>query len=312
MRGPSPKRISSLHQKIPAWYRRHRRQFLWRNTHDPYIILVSEIMLQQTQAQRVNEKLPLFLRRFPSFSALAKAPKADVIRGWRGMGYNNRAVRLRELAQAIIGHYRGKLPADINSLRGLPGIGPYTAHAVACFALGQIVPVVDVNVERVLSRLFWPMKCLDERMSKDIITRMAQRLLPEDAYVWNQALMEFGALVCTAMKPSCSHCSINDVCCSRNLELVATQTARRKAVSRKKLEPMHVGIPQRLWRGKIVEVLRNVDGEGVSLPKLGKKIKLDFSRSELQWLNNLIVKLEHDGILVRRGTGSASRISLPG
>src|ERR1700690_2625305 len=129
-----PPKVKAFHRSISKWYRIHKRELQWRTTQDPYEILISEIMLQQTQVHRVKEKLPLFLKQFPSMKTLAKSSKADLIRSWSGMGYNNRAVRLRELAVSVMQNHNGKLPADIEKLEQLPGVGRYTAHALLCFA----------------------------------------------------------------------------------------------------------------------------------------------------------------------------------
>src|SRR5262249_21291479 len=142
-------KIALLRRRIIRWYRAEGRNFLWRTTSDPYTILLSEIMLQQTQAARVVEKLPAFLEQFPSLQSLAVAGKSDVIRAWRGLGYNNRAIRLRDLARTVAESHAGKLPEDPADLDQLPGIGRYTANAVACFAFRRRVPVVEVNVLRV-------------------------------------------------------------------------------------------------------------------------------------------------------------------
>ena len=128
---------------------------LWRTTKNPYRILLSEVMAQQTQVNRVALFYPAWLKKFPTLSRLAGAAKADVLRQWSGLGYNNRALRLHELAKHLTENSRGRLPQTIEELQDLPGIGKYTAHAVACFAFGAAVAVVDVNVRRIFSRVFW-------------------------------------------------------------------------------------------------------------------------------------------------------------
>ncbi|MGH2569330.1 MAG: A/G-specific adenine glycosylase, partial [Bacteroidota bacterium] len=147
-------RKSTVTQLVLRWYRRHGRPLPWRRTRSPYRILVSEIMLQQTQVGRVLEKYPSFLRRFPDIQSLARAKKSSVIKAWRGMGYNNRAVRLQQLARIVRHSQGGKLPRTVEELQNLPGIGRYTAHALACFAFRRPLQVVDTNVRRILSRLF--------------------------------------------------------------------------------------------------------------------------------------------------------------
>jgi A/G-specific adenine glycosylase len=298
MKSLNKKKVKLLHNKILPWYRKHQRELQWRDTKDPYEILISEIMLQQTQVSRVQEKLPGFLKKFPTVRALAKASRADVILAWQGMGYNNRAVRLREMAKIIVDEHRGKIPSKIEHLRELPGIGPYTSHAVACFAFRKNVSVVDVNIRRILSRLLWKRKTHAEVHNENELWNIATRVLPKDAYEWNQALMDLGATVCTSKHPSCAVCPVRDLCASRHLGDRIRGRLRNKSM--KKHEPSYSGTPQRIWRGRIVEALRNVNGTGaISMMQIGRIVKPPFRTNELAWLGNLIAKLEHDGIVDR-------------
>ncbi|MBI5214590.1 MAG: A/G-specific adenine glycosylase [Ignavibacteriae bacterium] len=295
-----------LQQHLLRWYRKHRRIFLWRKTTDPYEILVSEIMLQQTQVSRVQEKLPVFLKSFPDFPSLAKATKAEVIRAWRGMGYNNRAVRLNELAKIVVEQYDSKLPATIALLEELPGIGKYTSHAVSCFGFRKRVPVVDVNIRRVLSRLFWKMKKPDELKSEKEIWQFAEQILPRDAYTWNQALMELGGRYCKAGRPKCGDCPVEQDCSSRHLGKMKNE--RRVSTTKEKLSH---GLPNRIWRGRIVEALRNVNGEGsISLHRLGKTIKPDYSRNDSLWLESLVNQLSNDGVAQMFKSNSTINVAL--
>ena len=148
-----PDKIAELRADLIAWYRDNARDLPWRRTRDPYRILVSEVMLQQTQVDRVIPKYFAFLDFFPTFEALAAAPTADVIRAWSGLGYNRRAVNLQRTAQAVVDEYGGKMPSDQVQLRDLPGIGPYTAGAIACFAFEQDVGFFDTNIRRVMHRV---------------------------------------------------------------------------------------------------------------------------------------------------------------
>jgi len=308
--GPFPLRegekVQNLQRKLLGWYRKHRRVFLWRKTTDPYEILVSEIMLQQTQVSRVQEKLPVFLKAFPDFETLARATKAEVIREWRGMGYNNRAVRLHELAKIVVEQYNSTLSSTIEVLEELPGIGKYTAHAVLCFGFRKRVPVVDVNIRRVLSRLFWKMKKPDELKSEKEIWLFAEHVLPRDGYTWNQALMELGGRICKAGKPKCDECPVGNLCASKHLSRMKSE--RRVSSSKEKLR---YGLPNRIWRGKIVEALRNVNGEGsMSLKKLGKKIKKDFAESEQLWLRSILQQLHDEGLIEISIVNNKERITL--
>jgi A/G-specific adenine glycosylase len=302
--------LNIIRRRILAWYKKRKRILQWRFTTDPYEILVSEIMLQQTQVSRVKTKLPQFLKRFPDFSALASAPKSDVVKAWKGMGYNNRAVRLHEIAKIIITQHNGTLPDYIEELRKLPGIGKYTSHAVACFSFRQRVPVVDVNIRRVLSRVFWKMKSPEEYRSDKDVWLKAGEILPRDAYTWNQALMDFGATVCTARNPLCPDCPVNDLCLSMK-HMQRSESKQPGTNPGKNREPMYDGIPRRFWRGRVIEALRNLDGkQTVSLTELGKRIKKDFHKRELPWLADIIVRLNKDGVVTLAGKNRTAKVSL--
>lgn len=191
-------------RKLLAWYRRAARDLPWRATRDPYAILVSEFMLQQTQVSRVLEYYPKFLKRFPTLADLARSRPKAVMEAWDGLGYYARARNLHALSRQLSGTgYR--VPADPDELRQLPGVGRYTAGAVACFAYEKPVPTVDTNVKRVLERAFAP---------KDIWA-FAAAITPKNgktAWKFNQALMELGALMCPARKPKCPECPVRAEC----------------------------------------------------------------------------------------------------
>jgi A/G-specific adenine glycosylase len=210
-------RRDRIHRELLAWYAREGRSHLpWRETRDPYAILVSEVMLQQTQVERVLPKYREFLARFPTLSALAEAPTAEVIKAWAGLGYNMRAVRLRQIARQALADYGGRLPYTLDGLLALKGIGRYTAGAIACFAYGQPVATVDTNIRRVLWRIFrgiepapWPSGGVASRA----LIELAEWALPRDAaYDWQQALMDLGATICLARRPLCERCPVADCC----------------------------------------------------------------------------------------------------
>lgn len=303
------RKLSDLHSNILSWYKRHRRDLQWRWTNDPYEILVSEVMLQQTQVSRVQEKLPRFLQEFPTIRALARSSSAGVIRAWQGMGYNNRAVRLRRLAQTVVSEHKATLPSDVDRLLSLPGIGPYTAHALACFAFRRKVPVVDVNIRRVLSRVTWKMKHPANLRGEKEIWKIAGRLLPRNAYTWNQALIDLGATICTARKPLCSLCPVRRLCRSKHLSGTALTGGTGKRI--RDSEPSYDGIPRRIWRGKIIERLRTLNSRrSISILRLGKSIKYNFNKADLPWLSNLVQRLEHDGLVSVQARSSNSMVSL--
>lgn len=246
------------------WFDAHGRPFPWRPIdeagrltlemrHDPYVVMVSEVMLQQTTAARVVEVLPRFLAEYPTLHALADASTGDVLRSWKGMGYNRRAMNLQRAAQRIRERHDGIVPRSYDELTALPGIGPYTAGAILCFGYGLCIPLLDVNNIRVLSRLFH--QCYDERavLPIDALASTAAALLPDDAYRWNQALMDFGALICTARRPSCSICPVEEHCLTRRR---LDEEPLFAAGSEGRVEPSISGVARRFWRGRIIEELR--------------------------------------------------------
>jgi A/G-specific adenine glycosylase len=191
-------------RKLLAWYARAARDLPWRRTRDPYAIVVSEFMLQQTQVSRVSEYYPRFLERFPTIEHLARARPKAVMEAWDGLGYYARARNLHQLAKELSA-VSGRLSDDPEELVKLPGVGRYTAGAVACFAYEKPVPAVDTNVKRVLERVF---------RTKDV-WGLAAAIVPKNgkrAWRFNQALMELGALVCTARSPKCPECPVNRDC----------------------------------------------------------------------------------------------------
>ena len=205
----APKSTQAFTRKLLRWYGQHARDLPWRRTRDPYRVIVSEFMLQQTQVSRVSEFYPRFLKRFPTIERLAQARPKAVMEAWDGLGYYARARNLHKLAKEVSGTgYR--VPADPDELIKLPGVGRYTAGAVACFAYEKPVPAVDTNVKRVLKRVF-----LGEGRREKDVWALAQRLVPKNgkrAWRFNQAIMELGALVCTARSPKCPRCPVRKEC----------------------------------------------------------------------------------------------------
>lgn len=231
------------------WYRGEGRHSLpWRQTRDPYAVLVSEVMLQQTQVERVLPYFATWMARWPGFEAVAAEPASEVIRAWRGLGYNRRALNLHRLAAEVVSNYAGRLPDDAHALRRLPGIGPYTAAAVQCFARGERVVVADTNIARVVSRT-----CLGAASQRSVPARdlsdALRHLLPvRSARNHNLALMDFGALVCTARSPGCDICPLSRLC-AWNLAGKPGETAPQPATPR-------FETTARFARGRIIDALR--------------------------------------------------------
>ena len=202
IRPPQPELRQRFRRRLLDWYGRHRRDLPWRRTRDPYHVLVSEIMLQQTQVDRVIPKYHEFLGRYPTLADLAAADVDDVRRTWYPLGYNIRPVHLHGIARETVARYGGRLPDDDGALRGLKGIGRYTAGAVRSFAFGHRAPILDTNVRRVLGRVFHGRD--GRRLSTAGLWRLSEVLLPRGrVYDFNQALMDFGATWCTPRKPLC-------------------------------------------------------------------------------------------------------------
>lgn len=201
---------------LRRWYRTNHRDLPWRRTRDPYHVLVSELMLQQTQVSRVLLKYAGFLKQFPTLESLGRARPARVREAWSGLGYYARARNLHRLARAVTSDGgRGRLPDDPVALRALPGIGAYTAGAVASFAFERRAALVDTNVARVLRRVFAPGIDGARSAGRQALWTLAAALLPRTGhatYIHNQALMELGALVCTARVKHCAQCPVRRVC----------------------------------------------------------------------------------------------------
>jgi len=213
-RARTPANAQAFTRQLLRWWSRAARDLPWRRTRDPYRVLVSEFMLQQTQVSRVEEYYPRFLERFPNLESLASAPARAVREAWEGLGYYARARNLHRLAKGVTRRHDGTLPDKPEELVKLPGIGPYTAGAVACFAYEKPVPAVDTNVSRVLRRVFLGTNGRRNTYSRRVWA-IAHALVPKNGKrVWrfNQAVMELGALVCTARKPKCPECPVRPVC----------------------------------------------------------------------------------------------------
>ena len=299
--------VAEVQRALLSWFDGAQRKLPWRETSDGYAILVSEVMLQQTQVDRVIPVYHAFLQRFPTFESLAEAPAAEVIRAWAGMGYNRRALNLQRAAQAVVERHGGALPRDPKALRALPGVGEYTANALTCFALGEQVAVVDTNVRRVLGRVFhWPSTPTDREAAAT-----AQRVLPEGvAWAWNQALMDLGATVCTSRRPVCLLCPLRASCRAAGTFEAEPAVAEGRAAYRPKTERFEGS--SRYYRGRVVAHLRGLaDDAFCGVEELGCAVKLDYSEADAPWLHALLDGLARDGLVALEGEGEAARVRLP-
>jgi A/G-specific adenine glycosylase len=210
---PAPALRQWFRRRLLAWYRAHGRDLPWRQTRDPYHVLVSEIMLQQTQVDRVLPKYEEWLGRYPTLSALADSAEDEVVQAWRPLGYNIRPRRLHAIAREAMATYDGALPGDEDALRAFKGIGPYTAGAVMSFAFGKRAAILDTNVARVLFRVFVGRGDPKSGPMTRRLWELSRTVLPyRHVYDFNQALMDFGATVCSARVPRCAECPLTRRC----------------------------------------------------------------------------------------------------
>jgi A/G-specific adenine glycosylase len=209
------RRERNFQSRLLRWFDKHGRDLPWRRTRDPYHILVSEVMLQQTQVRRVEAYYHRFLASFPTLPALARAAPARVREAWDGLGYYRRSEHLHRLARQVMTEHQGRIPDDVERLRGLPGVGRYTAGAILSFAFERPAAAVDTNVARVIRRAFLPRTGAARAVGDRRIWAVAERLLPRSGpriWAFNQAIMELGALVCTARVARCGECPVRAVC----------------------------------------------------------------------------------------------------
>lgn len=253
-----------LQRLLLAWYHTEARQLAWRSVTDPYRVLVSEFMLQQTQAARVEPVFLAFVRSFPDVRSLAAASRADVLRAWEGLGYNRRAVSLHRAARVVVDEHGGHIPDDLEALTALPGIGDYTARAVLAFAFGQDVAPLDVNVARVVARA-----AVGAPVGRTELQRVADELVPPgQASEWASALMDLGARYCVSRTPRCPACPVAAACAWRATADVGSDTTPDPAAAsgvRSRVQGPFAG-SDRYHRGKLVDTLRRGPVELDALP----------------------------------------------
>lgn len=225
-----------FHRSLHAWFRKNGRDLPWRRTREPYAILVSEFMLQQTTVAAVIPFFERWMRAFPDVAALAMAREDQVLKLWEGLGYYSRARNLLRAAREIVATHGGMIPEEPHQLRELPGIGPYTASAVAAFAFDRCVPVLDANVIRVIARLHNFQKPVANAAGKLFLEQAARSLLPErGGYLHASSLMELGALICKSGRPDCASCSVRKFCCAETPEKIPVRAARKMVIHERNL-----------------------------------------------------------------------------
>jgi A/G-specific adenine glycosylase len=296
----------SIQAALLAWFDAQQVQLPWRQGRDAYAVLVSEFMLQQTQRERVVPKYREFMLRFPNLATLAAASTADVIRAWAGLGYNSRALRLQQIARRLCAAGE-PIPAGLDRLRDLPGVGDYTARAVSCFGYDQPVACVDTNVRRVLGRICSGL--VEAREPAATSLALAERMLVrERAADWNAALMDLGALICRARTPACERCPVARWCTARPafqeasdapLRRVAEPPASYRAGGAGPRSHGSFAASDRYLRGRIVAVLRSLS-DGVALPidDLAREATGMGLPPQTERVQTLVDRLVHEGLVV--------------
>jgi A/G-specific adenine glycosylase len=280
--------LSTIRATLLSWYDREHRDFPWRRTRDPYAVLVSEVMLQQTQASRVVDRFDAFMERFPTAESLAAAAPAAVLAAWSGLGYNRRAIALQAAARAVI---RDGWPRDVAGLARLPGVGPYTARAIASLAFDLPVGVLDTNVRRwLVRRLAAPDR---PRTLQSLADDIAATGTAGDAATWTHASMEFGAGVCRSRAPRCAICPIADGCPSRDAPARVPVTPQRTWAG-----------SDRSYRGALMKALSTAPGHRLREAGIGRRLGRSGDPPTLDdagWAR-ILEALEADG-LVHRADG---------
>jgi A/G-specific adenine glycosylase len=301
--------LEATRERVLAWFARAGRDLPWRATRDPYRVLVAEVLAQQTQAARAAAAWPRLLERFPDVGVLAAAPAAEVLRAWQGLGYNRRALALRRTAQAVV--ERGGWPETVEELAALPGVGPYTARAVACFALGLPVAPVDTNVARVLARSLAGTDPAE--LTAAARQRLADQAMPPAArgpavpgaadpsglaWAWSSALMDVGALHCRP-RPRCQGCPLEPTCRWRALGAAAPPPRPRAQAP--------FATSDRRWRGAVVRALAGAP-DGLDRITLADTVQAAAAERPAGWFDTLLERLESEGMVA---TGPDGRLRLP-
>lgn len=294
-----------LQAAVLGWYRAEGRVLAFRATRDPYAILVSETMAQQTQIGRAVEYWRRFTARFPTFEALAAATPADVLRAWQGLGYDRRALNLLRCARIVVRELGGQLPPEVDALQRLPGIGPYTARAIAALAFGRQAGAVDVNVHRVLSRVVSGSEA--GSMTRAAVQGVADAVVPADRpEEWTHALMDVGATFCRLRQPRCEACPAKPWCLyAASAEVLdAPRGMRRGGRRRAASRPVPFSSTTRWLRGRILDRLRTVEDDGWTWFSDG------IGSHGRPAVEAALVALAQDGLIeLRHGEGPSARLA---
>jgi A/G-specific adenine glycosylase len=296
--------VTDAHLALLNWYERHGRAHLpWRVERDPYYTLVSEFMLQQTQVDRVVPKFQAFVKRFPDIGSLAPARSSDVLRAWQGLGYNSRAVRLHRLAKTVTERFEGTIPRDPRLLRTLPGVGAYTVAAIRAFAYDEDEAPVDTNVRRIVHRLCFGVEYPPRAPQRDLDARARELVPPGRAHDWNSALMDLGAILCTARTPKCLLCPLQGSCAAAPIDAGLLDALRNRGNEGRVSKAV---IPfkrtMRYARGRIIDRLRALPaGERISLLDLHRDLAPLIPERSLVEIRALVKALARDGLVEQNG-----------
>jgi A/G-specific adenine glycosylase len=289
------------------WYARHSRSDLpWRSKRSPYRTLVSEFMLAQTQAARVAGVFEGFVQRYASFEELAAATTGDVVRAWQGLGYNSRAVRLRALAQTVVELHGGELPQQTSELLALPGVGAYTASAVRAFAYDIDDAAIDVNVRRVVQRMFLGLEFRRAGAPAQVDLIARELVAPGRSHDWNSAMMDLGATICTARAPKCLICPLRTLCEAAPVDAARLEALRRD--SPKPSAPERFERTVRFARGRIIDRLRALEaGTTISFLDLHASLRDILPDRDADDVRRIAAALERDGLITVCGESVALR-----
>ena len=299
-----------------AWFAEHGRDLPWRRTRDPWAVLVSEVMLQQLRVARTTPFYERFIARFPTPGALAEATLGEALKVWGDLGRYRAAAALHRAAGILVGEHGGAVPSEVGALLALPGVGAYTAGAVACFAHERDVAFLDTNARRVLHRVFVGVDVPRPTAGAASLRDLSERLVPAGrAWAWNQALIEVGALRCTARSVECGRCPMARWCVAR-AEMASALKAKRTVGEEPAAEGVHrrydladaetVVKPERRYegtnrqfRGQVLRALREAEDVVVSIEAIGRRVRPGFGEADRPWIEGVVASLERDG-LVRR------------
>ena len=301
MRKQQLERLLEARRLLLRWHDSNARRFSWREKiRDPYSVLLCELMGQQTQATRIEEYLKKFLSHFASPSELAAAPQPQILRLWQGLGYNRRAINLHRAMKTIATEHNNIVPDTFEALLRLPGVGPYTAKAVLVFAYQEPYSAIDVNVSRVITRLYSKTTKHEVLLPIQQVEKIADTILPvKQVRAWHEALMDLGATICIKRAPKCDSCPLQQVCPST---VLGKGLRKDKIPSNRTAEKLYYGHPKRIWRGRALKYISNHSGATRSELKAYLKQQFDLDAAKSTAIATLVLpELTAEGFIQIQG-----------